>query len=204
MARWIAALAFLLVPDLAIGASFDDPEWPCVQRKVPNLSIGQMWAGPLIEDQDLKAWREDTEAAALAPALAIRRTSEEEASKLIQALAARLGSEKERTLKLLFAGTFTLIERERSLIIKGIGRYARTQTALTKAIEKSQNLLTELRSIKDPDFDTQDKIEELEDKILWDTRIYKDREQSLTFVCETPVILERRAFGLAREIMGHL
>lgn len=204
MTRWIAILALALTPGLAVGASFDDPDWPCIQRKVPNLSIGQMWAGPLIEEPDLKAWRENADALALAPALAVRRTSDEEAAGLIQDLAARLGDSKDRTLTLLFAGTFQLIERERSQIIKGIGRYARTQTALTKAIENTQNTLTKLQAIKDPDFETQDRIEELEDKILWDTRIYKDRVQSLTYVCETPVILERRAFGLAREIMGHL
>jgi len=204
MTRWIAAVVFALTPGLAVGAGFDDPDWPCIQRKVPNLSTGQMWTGPLIEEADLKAWRDNSDASALAPALAVRRTSDEEAAALIQDLATRLGDDKERTLTLLFAGTFQLIEKERSQIIKGIGRYARTQAALTKAIEDTQNALTELQAIKDPDFETQDRIEELQDKIIWDTRIYKDRAQSLTFVCETPVILERRAFGLAREIMGHL
>ena len=197
-------LLSLFLPSLAQAADFSDPDWPCIQRKVPHLSVGQMWAGPLIEESDLKTWRHNADAAGLAPALAVRRTTEEEAAQLIDDLANRLDGEKQRTLKLLFAGTFALIERERSQIINGIGRYARTQTALAQAIETSQNALTDLQAIENPDFDTQDKIEELEDKILWDTRIFKDRQQSLTYVCETPVILERRAFGLARKIMDHL
>ena len=32
----------------------------------------------------------------------------------------------------------------------------------------------------------------------------KERQQSLTYVCETPVILEQRAFALSRAIAGRL
>jgi len=197
--RWL--FVFLLAPGLAHGADFSDPDWPCVQRKVPHLSVGQMWAGPPISDQDLKDWRENDDAAALAPTLAVRRTSQDAAQDLIDQLAGRLGPDKARTLSLVFAGTFTLIERERTQVIAGIARYARTQTALSEAIEQSQNQLTDLRAIKDPAYATQDQIEAIEDKLLWDTRIFKDRQQSLTYVCETPVILERRAFAMARALM---
>lgn len=204
--------AVVLSPLLAVGlavptaaaADFSDPDWPCIQRKVPNLSVGQMWAGPPITDADLTVWRKNADAAAIAPALAVRRTSDDEAGRLISDLAARLSDEKDRTLSLLFAGTFALIERERSQIIAGISRYSRTQISLSKAIETQQNRLSDLKEIENPDFDTQDEIEELEDKLLWDTRIFKERQQSLTHVCETPVILERRAFSMARAIMEKL
>ena len=96
-----------------------------------------------------------------------------------------------------------LPEKERVRIILG-GFIRFGALALSGAIEDTQNTLTKLREIENPDFDTQDKIEELEDKVLWDTRIYKDRQQSLTYVCETPVLLERRAFWLARTIASHL
>ena len=45
---------------------------------------------------------------------------------------------------------------------------------------------------------------ELEEQILWDSRIYDERERSLTYICEQPVLLEQRIFALAREIMNHL
>ncbi len=202
MMRWF--LLFLLLPGLAWSADFSDPTWPCIQRKVPHLSVGQMWVGPEVTDQHLSAWRKDASVAALAPALAVRRTSNEEATALINELSDRLGEDRTETLTRLFAGTFALIERERSQIISGIARYAKTQTALTQAIEDSQNKLTKMLAIENSDSDTQDQIEELEDKIQWDTRIYKDRQQSLSFVCETPVILERRAFAMARAIMEKL
>ena len=47
-------------------------------------------------------------------------------------------------------------------------------------------------------------IEELEDEIAWETRIYADRRRSITFVCESPVILERRAFAVARIVQEAL
>ena len=160
-----------------------------------------MWAGPEIDDVDMRAWRKLEEIAPLVSVIALRRTSEDEAVALIEQLAATTTDDKSEKLKLLFAGAFTLIDRERSEIIGGIARYARTQTALSKSIEESQNKLTELNKASEPDWD---RIEELEDKVFWDTRIYKDRAQSLTYVCESPVILERRAFALARAIMNEL
>jgi hypothetical protein len=49
-----------------------------------------------------------------------------------------------------------------------------------------------------------DRIEELEDTLAWETRIFRDRAQSLTYVCETPVLLEQRAFAIARLIAARL
>lgn len=207
MTNQIAKLALFAVAGVwiscgaALSASSSDPDWPCVQRKVLHLSTGQMWAGPAITDEELKGWRKHAGVAELAPVLAVRRTSQEEAEALIGAFAQDLGGTKNDTLPLLFAGVFSLIERERSQIISGISRYAHTQTDLSAAIETTQNRLTELNAAEPLDFDT---IEELEDEVIWKTRIYKDRAQSLTFVCETPVILERRAFAIARAIMAHL
>ncbi|MFK7942731.1 MAG: hypothetical protein AB8B85_07465 [Paracoccaceae bacterium] len=173
-----------------------------MQRKIPHLSPGLMWAGPPIEETDFKDWRKTEGVAKLAPMLAVRRTAQEEADALIADFAADAGADRSDKLRLLFAGAFALIDRERSQIIRGIGRYAKTQTTLAQGIEDTQNQITTLSNKTDKTYDDEDRIEELEDKLIWDTRIYKDRQQSLTYVCETPVILERRAFSMARTIMG--
>ncbi len=198
----LAALVVAFSGFPVAAADFSDPEWPCIQRKVLHMSVGQMWAGAPIDEPDLKAWRDVPDVAALVPVLAVRRTSEAEARTLVAQFAEASGDDRADKLRLLFAGAFSLIDRERSQIISGIGRYARTQSALSDGIEATQNELTELQAIENPDFDTQDRIEEMEDKLAWDTRIFKDRQQSLTYVCETPVILEKRAFSLARMIMN--
>ncbi len=202
--RLIAAAAlslFIAVPSAPHAADFSDPDWPCIQRKVLHLSTGQMWAGPALADDALSTWRKDEDVKLLAPALAVRRTKMSEAEELIAAFAAAAGPEKDTRLSLLFAGAFNLIDRERSEIITGIARYANKQTGLTDKIDQEQKELSVLLAEDPPNYD---RIEELEDAIAWDTRIYQDRSQSLTYVCETPVILEKRAFALARAIMGHL
>ena len=46
--------------------------------------------------------------------------------------------------------------------------------------------------------------DDLRERLVWDARIYEERERSLTYICEQPVLLEQRIFALAREIMMHL
>ena len=43
----LAALLFTAVSP-AIAAMNTDPDWPCIQRKVPELSLGQIWDGPVL------------------------------------------------------------------------------------------------------------------------------------------------------------
>ncbi len=202
----LAALALCLglAAAPASAADFSDPTWPCVQRKVANLSWGMMWTGLPIDDS-LGDWRADPEIARLAPALAVRRTEMEEVAARIAAFAEGLEpAEAERRLALLFKGVFQLVDRERAEIIAGIARYAGKQQGLADRIDAARIELAELREVAEPSFDQQDRMEALEDAIAWDTRIFDERAQSLIYVCESPVILEKRAFAVAREIMRHL
>ena len=197
--------ALLALP--AIAADFSDPDWPCVQRKVVNLSWGMMWTGQPIDDS-LGNWREDPEIRTLAETIAVRRTPMDEVEARIAAFADGLGEDRERRLALLFKGAFELIDRERAQIVGGIGRYARKQTALAERIDEARIEFAELsdaeRAAEGENLDRLDRIEELEDQIAWDTRIFDERQRSLTYVCESPVLLEQRAFAIARAIMAHL
>lgn len=202
-----ASAAFLIMAASTIApaksADFSDPDWPCIQRKVPHLSIGQMWAGPLIDETRLKTWRDNNDIHRLAFLLSLRRTPLEAADGMIADFAKRddLGTDVSDRMTTLFAGVFSLIDRERSEIISGIARYAHKQDALAQRIDKSRDELQVLNEATDPNYD---RIEELQDQVDWDQRIFRDRAQSLTYVCETPVILEKRAFSLARSIQQHL
>src|SRR3546814_14837503 len=40
----MALAALIACP--AAAAQGDDPDWPCIQRKVPELSLAQIWNGP--------------------------------------------------------------------------------------------------------------------------------------------------------------
>ena len=197
------ALALVLVspnrpPAYAFG---EDPTWPCIQRKVPEISPGQVWNGPPMEGLDA-VWKEDPQIKSLARDAAERRTELEAAKQLVADYARSLGGEKNQKLTLLFAGILEIINKDRASIISGITRYQGRQAALAELIEKQAQELASLADASDEA--SQDRYFDLEDKQLWDTRVYDEREKSLIYICEQPVILEQRAFLLGREIMGHL
>lgn len=185
------------------AANFDDPTWPCVQRKVPNLSIGQMWSGQIVAEDNENIVNDDS-IEVVAAALAVRRTSMEEAADLIDAFAKASGDEKNERLTQLFANVFERIDSERSQIIGGVARYAGKQSGLADRVEALNEEYAALDQKEDKSNDDYDRLEEVADKIDWDTRIFEERQQSLTYVCETPVLLEKRAFALARMIMQRM
>jgi acyl-CoA reductase-like NAD-dependent aldehyde dehydrogenase len=191
----LTGAAVLTTAAPVFAADFKDKTWPCIQRKVSQLSIGQMWTGPLIDEST----QPDAEATALARAIAVRRTSLEDAQALIQRYADALGDDREEKLALLFRTVFEQINRERADVIGGISRYAAKQIGLSERIDGLQQELAALEAKgEEKSNDEWDRMEELQDIVTWDARIYTERAQSLTFVCETPVLLEKRAFALAK------
>ena len=196
----IAGLAAVAAP--AAMAAGNDPDWPCVQRKVAEISAGQIWDGPPLDGIG-DSWRDDGALADLARTIASRRTEMPEAKQKIAAFAAAAGADKNRRLTLLFAGVLETLNGERRSIIAGIGRYARRQHALA---EKISAQLAELDTLpeKDATAEQVDRREELLEMQNWDSRIFRERERSLQYVCELPVQLDQRAFALGREVSGQL
>lgn len=200
MARWMMAAALVAAAGVA-AAQPAEPEWPCEQRKVRHLSIGQMWAGPAPEDLD--AWRADADLADRAARIAARRTPQAEIDALIAGVEARDGVSRNDRLAMLFTGVFALIDAERARIVDGITRYARRQVALSERIDTAQTALAAAEAAASADdFDALDRIDRMRDTIAWDARIFDERNRSLTFVCESPVILERRAFAVSRAVQA--
>ena len=194
MGRAAVALCLMLLFPCAARAAVTD--WPCVQPRVAELTPAQMWAGPPLEDAG--DWRDDAAVAALVPKLVARRTSLEDAAAAIERFAESAGPDKDRRLTRLFAGIFERLNAERSRVVAGIERYARKQKALADRIRDGEAALRARPAAADR------AVQDLETQLRWDTRIYDERRQALEYVCESPVILEQRAFALAREIQNHL
>lgn len=195
--RWSSGFCLIIVSILSAGTALSaEEDWPCIQRRVVELSAAQMWAGPPVEPLAGR-WRDDPDVAPLARTLASRRTSLNEASAAIERFAKAAGPGKDAKLTLLFAGAFELINAERRRLINGIERYARKQKSLADQVTESSRILRQ---------DNKPAAERtaLEQKLQWDTRVYDDRNQALTYVCESPVLLEQRAFALAQEISRYL
>ncbi|MEM9781278.1 MAG: hypothetical protein AAF899_02275 [Pseudomonadota bacterium] len=188
----------------APAQAFDDPDWPCQQRKVRHLSWGQMWTGPALPES-ARAWRDDDAVASLVAEIAPRRTPIEAVPALVANLAPAAAKTRDERLTALFAGVFARIDQERAKIVDGISRLAKRERERSERIDAMRTDLVAMREASAPeDFDALDRIEALEDDIAWETRIYDDRRRSFQFVCESPVLLEKRAFALARIIQGAL
>lgn len=195
-----AALVLLcgLVGASGALAAAGDPDWPCIQRKVPQISVGQVWTGPSVEGIG-DSWREDAALAGLAREIASRRTSLEDAEAKIADFAAAAGADRAQRLTALFAAVLSIVNEERSAIMAGIGRYARRQQALADKIEAQSAELGALPDVGGTD-EQIDRREELLEIQAWDARIFQERSRALTYVCELPVELDKRAFALGKAI----
>jgi len=98
-------------------------------------------------------------------------------------------------------GLFKTLNHERSEVMRGIERYARKQKEFSDQIRSTILQLRELQDRPDPD---QSRIEELTNRVEWDTRIFEERRKTMNFVCEVPVLIEQRLFALARAIQQSL
>jgi hypothetical protein len=171
-------------------------DWPCIQRKVPELSAVAVWSGPSI-DEAVARWREDSHVAALVEQIAARRTPLDVATAAVAGFAEGLGPEvRAETLTLVFAGLFQTLDRERSEVIVGIERYGRKQKAMADRIRSDMARVSELADGA--------QAAELQNQLLWQTRIFNERRASLSFVCEVPTLIEQRLFMLARAIANEL
>jgi hypothetical protein len=199
------ALAALLLPaaSAALAAMNTDPDWPCIQRKVPELSLGQIWNGPELPPT-AKDWSQDQEIPVLVKELAARRVPIEEAQSQIRDFATRLpANQKNARMTMLVQGLFDYMNAERSQVISGIARYARNQLELAARLRKEASEVDAMRA--KPDADASE-IALRTDRLTWETRVFEERVQSLTFVCEVPTLIEQRLYALAKaiaEVLGN-
>ncbi len=101
----------------------------------------------------------------------------------------------------LLAGLVETINAERADVIAGIERYGRGQKQLAAALRDENARLDAMRADSKVD---PAKFTELSERLVWDLRIFDERQKSLRFVCEVPVLIEQRLFMLARAIQNAL
>jgi hypothetical protein len=193
-----AVEAALLSPAGAADQRY--PDWPCVQPKVPQMSVAAMWDGPSIADVG-NSWQDDPKIKDLVARLAARRTPLDAAEKAVAEFVAGSAAEKQDKAKKLFAGLFDSLGTQRSEVMDGIERTARKQKELA---DKIRSDVTDLRALEDAPDQDQTKITPLANQVEWSTRIFEDRRKTIRYVCEVPTIIEQRVFALGRAIRKNL
>lgn len=195
--RFVAAIAVCAgLPSVSHAADPRYPDWPCVQAKVPEISVAAVWDGPPIE-QAQDTWQDEPEIKDLVARLAARRTPMDEARKSIVQFLTGDAAVKADKGKQLFAGLFETLNRERTEIMNGLERLARKEKELAEQVRSDTVAMHELQDTSPPD---QSKIDELAAKVEWSTRIFDDRRKSIRYACEVPIIIEKRLFALSRAI----
>ena len=203
MRRQIAIGALLFVTasgEFSLAADPRYPDWPCTQAKVPEISLAAVWAGPPLDDVKNK-WKDDARVSALVPKLAARRTSLEDAQKAITEFVAGSAADKATAGKLLFTGLFDTLNAQRSSVLSGLERITRKQRAAAEKIQADAVAMQAMQSASPPD---QTKIEELGNQLVWQTRIFEDRQRVVKFVCEVPTAIDQRLFALGRVIQQEM
>lgn len=195
----LAALIGLSAPAEAQRAASGPPDWPCVQRLVPDLAWGTIWNGPSIDELE-RDWWDDKEVGQIVRFAGTRETPQEEAVERVRDFAAEAEDGEER-LTLLFAGLYEQITRERAQTIAAIRRYSRGQVGRLGRIGELIDELDEARRADDAD---PERIEQLEQEIFWERRVFEDRQDSLRTLCEQPYLLEERLSRLVRAIQSEM
>ncbi len=194
----VAMAACWIQPAFALDPRY--PDWPCQQLKVPGISIVSVWHGPPIEAID-KTSPADPKEAELVARLAARRTPIEDARKLIADYVVGPPEQKQAKAKSLFAALYSTLNAQRDQVMNGIERFSRKQKAMAEDIrEKTQRM----RQIQDALNADQTQSDDLAGQLSWQTRIFEDRRKSASYVCDVPVLIEKRLFDLGRAIQDRL
>ncbi|OCP34961.1 hypothetical protein BC360_29230 [Ensifer sp. LC163] len=202
MMRWLSLILLPVVAAAnlawpALAAQGDDPDWPCIQRKVPKLSLGQVWNGAELQAATAD-WSKDATISALVVELSARRVPLPEAQQKISRYAEGLPKgEREQRMTMLVRGLFDHMNRERSEVISGIARYARGQRDMAARLRQEASAVDALRAKPDADLN---ELALRNDRLVFQTRIFQERAQSLSFVCEVPTLIEQRLYALAKTI----
>jgi hypothetical protein len=193
---------------LALGASAayaappgpHDPNWPCQQIKVPEMSLAAVWSGPSM-DLGHSAWTDDPAAAELVSQVTPRRTPVEQAQTLIAGYAERAGDQKQPALLKLLAGVFATLSNERASIMAGLDRFGARQKELAATIRADNE---KLRALQTNSQSSPDDVQKLTQHVTWEAELFQDRRQALSYACDAPGKVEQRLFALARIIRHEL
>jgi hypothetical protein len=194
----VAMAACVAQPAFALDPRY--PDWPCQQLKVPEISIATVWTGPSIEAID-KTTPADPKEAELVSRLAARRTPIEDARKLIADYVVGTNEEKQQKAQTLFAALYSTLNAQRDQVMNGIERFSRKQKAMAEQIREKTQKMREMQDMSNAD---QTQNNELASQLSWQTRIFEDRRKSTSYVCDVPVLIEKRLFDLGNAIQNSL
>ena len=176
-----------------------DPDWPCMQIKVPELSVASVWAGPPVSAY-LGTWSKDADVADLAGRLVARRIPMQQAQAEIADFVKASGHDQQKLLA-VFAGVFQLSNQERASVLAGLDRFGKRQKELAAQIRSESEALNGLQASATEDAQ---KVSDAQNRLNWDLQVFRNRGDSIHYACDAPGLIEQRLFAVARAIQAAL
>ena len=198
----VGALFSALLLSTSVEAQPVDPEWPCIQRLIMEVSPAVLWPVPVEEDM-ASLYKKDAEVRALSEQLGdIEQFTDTHRTMIAEFAQAKPESEREQQLTLLAVGVLDVSNRIRADYIRGIKRYTRQQIAISEQIEATLN---ELSLLEDANTTSSGHSrEDVVETLRWHERVYDQRERSIQMLCERPVELEQRVSDVLRDAVQYL
>ena len=163
-----------------------NPDWPCIQVLIKELSWGSIWTGPVLDDNSSK-WIDSEELGLLSKKVMDRKTKENEGIEIIKEYIKKNNSSSERT-KLFHAlfDTTNEIWKKRTKKLLSFGKRQRiTSETISEKLLKIKELSKDFEANKE-------EIEKLEQEQFWDVRRFEDRRALSDSLCEQPRFYEKR------------
>ena len=113
---------------------------------------------------------------------------------------AQARDQKNQRLALTFFGVLELFNKRRAKYMRGILKYSRQQLKRAEIINDGLDKLSKLKAENAPT----EKFVELENNLIWQQRMFDDRELSIRFLCEQPVDVEAALGDMARALSNEL
>lgn len=205
----IGTIALIAAPTFADDAKpeLKKDEWPCIYRKVPQLSAAMIWDGP--EITDTTSWHKDDAIRKLSQYVISRRIKIDEADAAIKKYAAGL-PEDQRDAKLteLFSAVLTRTNEDRKTVMNGIEKFHKRQVERSKDIEKEALELQpeEQAAAENPtaDVGVAGQASDAEEKYKWEIRAFQEKQANIPIACEIPQLIDERAGEVARAIRAEM
>jgi len=186
-----AALEAHSAPPLA-----EDPDWPCQQRLVPELSAAAYWNDSKLEG--LGDWHAAPQVAELVGSIAPRKVSTQEGLSEIVAFVQGLSEDKPRRLALALQGLLEETNRERAAVIAQLKQIGRRQRELAGLADR---LAAELNQIPpDGAGDSAARRVDLHQRHDFTVRNFEEIQRTIRYACEIPVALDARLGAWARAL----
>lgn len=177
-----------------------DPDWPCVQVLVPEVSAGVVWPVP-IDASVQGSWKDEPGLRSLAEELGTAEQLSDEARERIAGFVEEQPDDQlAAQLNRLADGILEVANRRRDDYLRGIQRYTRQQRRAAETIEAGLNRLAS----DDAGFAAPSERADFEEALRWQERIYDQRERAIASLCEQPVELEQTLSATLREVAGYL